>query len=50
MMENPAKNFGHSAPEHGFENVLASYVRSRTMSIKDIQKEWAALTGWLART
>jgi hypothetical protein len=46
MMENPANNFGHSAtPDHGFENVLASYVRRRCMSIKDIQNEWGLTDG-----
>ncbi|MCU9611742.1 hypothetical protein OEK97_27940, partial [Escherichia coli] len=45
-MENPAKNFALSAePEHGFENVLASYVRRRCMSIKDIQNEWGLTDG-----
>jgi len=32
-------------PDHGFENVLASYVRRRGMSIKAIQNEWNLTDG-----
>ena len=40
------QNFMTSAkPDHGFENVLASYVRRRAMSIKDIQREWNLTDG-----
>lgn len=32
-------------PDHGFENVLASYVRRKGMSIKAIQNEWGLTDG-----
>lgn len=32
-------------PDHGFENVLASYVRRKGMSIKAIQNEWSLTDG-----
>lgn len=45
-MEIREQNYATSAkPDHGFENVLASYVRRRAMSIKDIQREWNLTDG-----
>ena len=45
-METSAKSFAKNAsPDHGFENVLASYVRRRAMSIKNIQREWNLTDG-----
>lgn len=45
-MEISAESFTKSAKaDHGIENVLASYVRRRSMSIKDIQNEWGLTDG-----
>lgn len=45
-MDFDAKNFATSSgPDHGFENVLASYVRRLEMSLKDIQRRWNLTEG-----
>ena len=45
-MEIPAELFTSSAkPDHGFEHVLASYVRRRAMCVKAIQREWNLTDG-----
>lgn len=45
-MEIREEHFTQSAKaDHGFENVLASYVRRRGMSIKAIQNEWDLTDG-----
>jgi len=46
MTEIREESFMVSAKaDHGFEHVLASYVRRRDMSIKDIQREWNLTDG-----
>lgn len=46
MRDYSAKDFMVSAkPDHGFENVLASHVRRKGMSIKAIQTEWGLTDG-----
>ncbi len=37
--------FVSTCPDHGLENVLASYVRRQEMSLKDIQRRWDLTEG-----
>jgi hypothetical protein len=46
IMEIREEHFTKSAKaDHGFEHVLASHVRRRGMSIKDIQNQWSLTDG-----